>query len=194
MSINPGVNTKNDIQFKAANAFEDDKNWKVIVNKEMAHNNGIYAVASVGNQLYSASNKSLKIWDLDGMTQISDIGAHKGAIKSVTVWRERKILITACEFEILLWDMVSLTQVGKLMSKSDVKAITVSPDDRYLFSGGRGDFNNPGLLIWDLRKGSQLLEEREKNQDIFTLLATNDTLFYGCRSHQVIPYRYRIQE
>ena len=155
MSINPGVSTKNEIQFKATNAYEDDKNWKVVVNKEMAHNNGIYAVASVGNQLYSASNKSLKIWDLDGMTQISDIGAHKGAIKSVTVWRERKILITACEFEILLWDMVSLTQVGKLMSKSDVKAITVSPDDRYLFSGGRGDFNNPGLLIWDLRKGSQ---------------------------------------
>lgn len=34
------------------------------------------------------------------------------------------------------------------------------------------------------------MEEREKNQDIFSLKATSDMLFYGCRSHQVIPYNF----
>lgn len=150
---NPVAVAKNEFSNKVAN--EDDKNWKVVVSKEQAHMNGIYAIASVGNQLYTASNKSLKIWDLENMSQISDIAAHKGAIKSVTVWRDRKILITASENEVLLWDMVSLTQVGKLSSKSEVKALAVSPDERYLFSGGKGDINNGGLLIWDLRKGSQ---------------------------------------
>lgn len=53
--------------------YEDDHNWKCKTNKDQAHNAQICALASVGNQLYSTSNKSLKIWDLETMQVVSDI-------------------------------------------------------------------------------------------------------------------------
>lgn len=66
--------------------FEDDGKWKCIFNKEQAHNGTICALASVGNQMYSTSNKSLKIWDLEKMQVVSDIQAHSGLIKCMTIW------------------------------------------------------------------------------------------------------------
>lgn len=72
------------------------------------------------------------------MTQISDINAHKNYIKCITIWKEKNILLTASERDIFLWDMISLTQVGKLSSNNEVKAMTVSSDGNQLFSGGKG--------------------------------------------------------
>jgi len=72
------------------------------------------------------------------MTQISDISAHKNYIKCISIWKEKNILLTASERDIYLWDMISLTQVGKLSAHSDVKAMTVSTDGNILFSGGKG--------------------------------------------------------
>ena len=31
------------------------------------------------------------------------------------------------------------------------------------------------------------IEEKEKNQDVFSLMMTPDLLFYGCRNHYVYP-------
>lgn len=60
----------------ASNGFEDDYNWKCTSNKENAHNAQICGVATYGNQLYSTSNKSLKIWDLESMKLLSDLHPH----------------------------------------------------------------------------------------------------------------------
>jgi len=54
-----------------------------------------------------------------------------------------------------------------------------------MFSGGKGSQNGGALLLWDLRKGAVPVEEKEKQQDIFSLASTKDYLFYGCRNHQV---------
>jgi hypothetical protein len=69
----------------------------------------------------------------------------------------------------------------------------MSPDGNLMFSAGKGSLDKDAnaLLIWDLRKGSTPVEEREKNQEIFSLTATSDLLFYGCRNHQVVPFNYR---
>lgn len=74
-----------------------------------AHTGNVCALASVGNQLYSTSSRSLKIWDLDNMNCISDIGAHSSFIKAVAIWEEKNILATASDKFIFLWDMISLT-------------------------------------------------------------------------------------
>ena len=42
-------------------------------------------------------------------------------------------------------------------------------------------------MVYDLRK-SALMYEKEKNQDIFSLAATDQHVFYGCRSHTVNPF------
>jgi WD40 repeat protein len=50
--------------------------WKNHKSIENAHTGHVYALGSMENQLYSSSNKNLKIWDINTMTPISDIEAH----------------------------------------------------------------------------------------------------------------------
>jgi WD40 repeat protein len=113
----------------------------------------------------------------------------------MTIWEEKKLLITASEKVIMLWDMISLTNVGYLKGhKDEIKTMNVSPDGNLLFSAGKGSANASALLIWDLRKGATPCDEREKNQDIFSLASTKDYLFYGCRNHNVYPFNTKTFE
>jgi len=43
------------------------------------------------------------------MTCVSDISAHSGYIKCMTIWDDKKLLLTASDKQIMLWDMISLT-------------------------------------------------------------------------------------
>jgi WD40 repeat protein len=65
-------------------------------------------MAQCGNQLYSSSNKSLKIWDFENMQIVSDIQAHNGFIRCLEVSADQKI-VTASDKTINLWDRYSLT-------------------------------------------------------------------------------------
>jgi len=49
---------------------------------------------------------------------------------------------------------------------------------------GKESIANGAILAWDLRSLNPL-EEKEKNQDIFSMMSYNGTLYYGCRNHQV---------
>jgi WD40 repeat protein len=81
----------------------------------------------VGNQLYSTSNKSLRIWDLETMNVVSDINAHQNFIRCLNAWEERKLLLTASDKTIILWDMISLTQVAQLKGhKEEIRALAVA--------------------------------------------------------------------
>ena len=84
-----------------SNNFKCIKSWE-------AHNGQVYCVTSLGNMLYSSSNKTFKVWSLDNLACISEINAHSGLIKSMVVWPEKNILATASDKIINLWDLVSL--------------------------------------------------------------------------------------
>jgi len=43
------------------------------------------------------------------MQVVSDIAAHSGFIRCFNAWEDRKLLLTASEKTIILWDMISLT-------------------------------------------------------------------------------------
>lgn len=125
------------------------------------------------NILITTATRSLKIWDLENMKIISDLsGPHlAGLVKFVLVDPERRLMFTACEKAITIWDLITLEVQGTLRSHKD-EVRTVHGCGDYLFSGGKGLANSGSLLIWDLRKlnPNQALEEREKNQDIFTFV------------------------
>ncbi len=79
------------------------------------------------------------MWDVENMQLVSDISQNSGMIKCMTIWKEKNILLTASEKVILLWDLISLTQVGTLRAhKDEIKAMSVSPDGNLMFSAGRG--------------------------------------------------------
>lgn len=73
----------------------------------------------------------------------------------MAIWEDKKLLITASEKIIMLWDLISLTNVGSLKGhKDEIKAMNVSLDGNLLFSAGKGSANGGALLLWDLRKGA----------------------------------------
>lgn len=87
------------------------------------------------------------------MTCVSDISAHSSFIKCMTIWEERNLLITASDKTIMLWDTISLTNVGKLQGhREEIKALNVAKDSNLLFSAGKGSVDSGALFIWDVRK------------------------------------------
>lgn len=74
-------------------SFPDTQNWTITCDKLDAHKNQVFAMANLDHQLYSGSNKSLKIWDLNEMKLVSELSENIGLIKSISVCKERKILM-----------------------------------------------------------------------------------------------------
>ena len=61
------------------------------------------------------------------MTCVSDIQAHSGFIKCMTIWENKNLLLTASEKVIMLWDLISLTNVGVLKGhKDEIRAMNVT--------------------------------------------------------------------
>ena len=85
-------------------------------------------MTAVGNQLYSAAARSLRIWDISTMTLLSDLENKIGVVKAIAFWKERNLLLTAAEKNIMMWDVVSLTNVGTLKGfKEEIKALHFVP-------------------------------------------------------------------
>lgn len=73
------------------------------------------------------------------MQVVSDIMAHSGFIKCLQIWEDKKLLLTASDKTILLWDMISLTQVGQLKGhREEIRAMEVTNNGQLLFSAGKG--------------------------------------------------------
>lgn len=83
--------------------------WECI-GKIEAHNSAILSMAAHANILISTGTKSLKIWDLETSKIISDLsGPHlSGFVKFVMVDPERRLMFTACEKNITIWDLITL--------------------------------------------------------------------------------------
>lgn len=92
--------------------------WNCDIVVEAAHNAPIFCIGNTGSMLYTSSNKSLKIWDSEKMECISDIQWHT-SIKSLCALPQMKILATACDKNIVLWDLVSMTNIGTLKGHKD---------------------------------------------------------------------------
>lgn len=147
-------------------------------------------MTSVGNQLYSAAARSLRIWDVNTMQILSDLTDKVGVVKAIAFWKERSLLMTAAERSIMMWDVVSLTNIATLKGyREEIKALHFVPEKSLLFAASKGSAQSGGLLVYDLRKDhSGPIYERERSQDVFSLTSTSSHVFYGCRSKQVYPF------
>lgn len=123
--------------------------------------------------MVTTATKNIRVWDLENGKIISDLTGPQinGSVKYVTIDPIRRLFFSACEKTVTIWDLVTLEVQGTLKChKDEVRAIHVHGD--YIFTGGKGTANGGSLLVWDLRKlnPNQALEEKEKNQDIFTFV------------------------
>jgi len=132
-------------------------------DKQDAHKSRVHCMTAVGNQLYSTADKSLKIWDIETMKYVSDLPEKIGLVKAIAYSKEKNLLITAAERTIMLWDVISLTNVGYMKGyKEEIKALQLVPGTELLFAASKGTATSAGLMVYDLRK-SALMYEKEKN-------------------------------
>ena len=74
------------------------------------------------------------------MSLLSDLTDKIGVIKAISFWKERNLLLTASERNIMMWDVVSLTNVGVLKGfKEEIKALHFVPDKQLLFAASKGN-------------------------------------------------------
>jgi len=103
------------------------------------------------NILYTASNKTFKVWSLDGMNLISEVPAHSSFIRCLAVWPENSLIVTGCNNIIHIWDAISLQSLATLKGHNEeVRAIYMK--DQLLYTAGKAANNGYGLFIWDLRQ------------------------------------------
>ncbi len=61
------------------------------------------------------------------MREVAELTEKIGLVKDLLFWGDRNILFTASERQILLWDTVSLKNVGAMrVLKSDVKCLEMA--------------------------------------------------------------------
>ena len=118
-------------------SFPDTQNWTIKYDKLDAHKNPVFAMANLDHTLYSGSNKSLKIWDLNEMKLVSELSENLGLIKSIVICKERKILMAQSDKSILVWDLVGLTKIGEFRGHNDIKCMEIVAGDT-MFAGTKG--------------------------------------------------------
>jgi WD40 repeat protein len=82
--------------------------------------------------------KTLKIWDLETLKNISDIQAHTHFVKGLAILEEQKWIATACDKYINIWDMISMQKVCSLTGHNvDIKQLYMD-NNHVLYSAGKG--------------------------------------------------------
>lgn len=129
--------------------FRPQQKWKSIQCLD-AHSGSIYSLAIHENIIYSSSNRTFKVWSLETMQNISEVPAHQSFIKSMVVWPENSLIITACQNIVSVWDSISLHNVAVLRGHKDVIR-AVQMHDNLLFTAGKSVGGSGSILVWDLR-------------------------------------------
>jgi WD40 repeat protein len=73
------------------------------------------------------------------MKLLSDLPDKIGVVKAIAFWKERNLLMTAAEKNIMMWDVVSLTNIGTLRGyKEEIKSLHFVPEKQLLFAATKG--------------------------------------------------------
>ena len=139
------------IEIEGKEADYSKNRWDCL-GKIETNSGPVLSLATHANMLISTGTKSLKIWDLETSKVISDLsGPHlSGFVKFVAVNPEMRVMVTACDKIVTIWDLITLNVEGQLKAhKDEVRTMHMVGD--YLFSAGKGGTNSGSLLAWDFR-------------------------------------------
>jgi WD40 repeat protein len=91
---------------------------------------------------------------------------------------DQKLLASASDKVIMLWDLVSLTNVATLKAhQEDINIL--QKGSKILVSGGVSGFNNPGLYVWDLRASTPIEEREMSDVQCIEVLDDDKNAFIG---------------
>ena len=98
-----------------------------MVDKAEAHKSKVEAMATFGNNLYTSSAKSLKIWEVDSMNCVSTL-TEVSTVRAIRISHKFKRLIVAAERQLVVWDLVGLTKVAVYTTPSDIQTMELCSD------------------------------------------------------------------
>ena len=82
----------------------------MLLEKQDAHKTSVLALANLDNHLYSSAQKSVKIWNIQNMSLVSELLIP--SVKSILIYKKRRLLIMSADKQIMFWDLVGLTKIG----------------------------------------------------------------------------------
>ncbi|CAN7672484.1 WD40 repeat domain-containing protein [Mesorhizobium sp. LjNodule214] len=114
------------------------------------------AVAADGNEIMSAStDRTIKLWDIDGKRLIRDLGVHKDMARTALFMPDGKRALTAGDDGEIVLRQLSDGAVLHVFSSGQnggVRNLAISPDGRLAVSG----HDTGSVIVWDIDKGSVL--------------------------------------
>ena len=164
-SVNSGISPQ---------VLTESNKWKCVY-KEEQHSFGIFSLAAFEHYLISSSNV-LKLWDVNKKQTLAEIPVTNPKVLYVS----DKLLISASEKQgsVAFYNLPSLEIVHTIDTGLDaVRAIHVN--NNVVFLGGSG--NVGALQLWDLNTMTKLCD-KERGQDIFSILRKNSVIYYGGRN------------
>ena len=121
--------------------------------------------------LISSANRSIRIWHLADNRLLADLQnpSLNTFVRSLALCPHKQLLVAACDKLVTLWDLRQSSNEGVLRGhKEEVRCLHIA--NNYLFTAGKGLSNSGSLFVWDIRFLSNPLEEKERNQDIFSMV------------------------
>lgn len=155
----------------------------------LTHGGKVYSVA------YSPINSSLiasaggdhrvKLWDLE-TDEVITLGSHRGIVNSIAFSPDGKFLVSGSDdYTIKLWDVLRKRHLSTLSHvtdrfRSQIKAVTFSPDGQKIISAGLH------LKIWDIHTLREIMTIRHSDW-IFAVALSSDGkyLAYGDTGGQI---------
>ena len=83
------------------------------------------------------------------VSEFTDLGS---VVKSIAIFKNRKLLIVANDKSINVWDLVGLTKIGQYNAPNEIKCLQLADNEDILFAGTKGTATSGALLIFDLKK------------------------------------------
>jgi len=128
--------------------------------KTYYYGNSKVAVTPDGCYAVSASDQTLKVWNLDSKSDSRLLAGHTGEVQSVVLTPDGRCAVTASieEPDLKVWDLESGACLRKLREGYDVYCMAWSSDGRYAVIASERDFgrNRQSLGVWDVENGTSL--------------------------------------
>ena len=147
------------------------------------------AITPNGQMIASGGQDStIRLWDFATGKEVHKFLGHEGPVYNMEIMQDGKHLVSVADKDLAvkIWNIENCELVSSLAPNSaHVTAVAVSPDQRFIVTGGEDGF----ARIWDLDRGV-LLRSSEHEHGIYSMTISPDGRHLLCGSKRTPGERY----